>query len=391
MSYPIPTLAELEAQHIARLESALGQNAPTNDKAFLRILSKSEAAMDTGLYKYAANRVKANLALTAISEDLDAIGNNENTPRKLSEPAELTATLPANTGVIITTSNEFIADANGLRYKPIADVTAVANVATLTLKCVESGSSGSLDIGDELQISAQVSGAQTTATVSAVVQDGIDIESDSDYRPRVIFAQRAITGGGNATDHKIWAESVIGVKQAFPYAGRPVDEGTSYPGDRQVYIESTASVDADGIAPSWLLDLVRIAINTDPDTGYSRAALGQTDATLFLRSISRTAIFVEVRDLVVDADKDAACRAAIVTACTLYFATIRPFVDGIDVPQERTDEITSMSIGRIVQDALKSYGATATSVGFGLAVGVFIPSYTLGIGELTKLGGVAYA
>jgi hypothetical protein len=50
-----------------------------------------------------------------------------------------------------------------------------------------------------------------------------------------------------------------------------------------------------------------------------------------------------------------------------------------------------MSVGQIVQDVLVSFGATATSIGFGLAVGAFLTTYTLGQGELTKLGAVAYA
>lgn len=391
MSYVIPTLAELYAAHLSRLEAALGQISPTHDKAFLRILAATEAAQDLGLYKVAADRAKSNLAIAAIGPDLDLLGQEYSTIRKQSQAAILTATLNATTGTIIPATTDFISDANGLRYRPVANVTAVAGVATLSLKCVSSGSLGNLDVSDTFQISSQIAGAETIATVTVVDTLGVDVETDSDYRPRVLFAMRAVTGGANATDHKIWAEAVTGVAQAFPYSGRPVDEGTSYPGDRQVYIEATTDIDADGYAPQALLDDVRQDINYDPDTGESRAPLGITDATLFLRSINRTAIFTEVRDLVVDADKESACKAAISAALTSHYLTIRPFVDGVDLPQERTDTITSMSVGRVVQDAQKAYGATSSSVGFGTAVGVFLTTYTLGMGELTKNGGVAYA
>jgi len=391
MAYNIPTLQELSAAHLARLESQLGQSAPTNDKAFLRILALSEAAQDIGLYKYAADRAKQNLAITATGADLDRLGQNEGVIRKTATTAQVTATLTATTGTVIPSTIDFIADANGLLYRPIADVTAVANVATLTLQCRESGVAGQLEIGDTLEIASQISGANTTATVTAIVTIGLDAESDADYRPRVLFAQRAITGGANATDHKIWSEEVTGVKRAFPYSGRPADEGTSYPGDRQVYIEATSDIDADGYAPAWLLDDVRQAINYDPDTGESRAPLGLTDATLFLRSISRTTMHTEIRDLVVDSDKEAACKADITTALTLYYDSVVPFVDGVDLPQERSDTITSMSVGNVVQDVLSAYGATASSVGFGIVVGVFLTQYVLGTGELCKIGTVTYA
>ena len=391
MAYNIPTLQELSAAHLARLESQLGQSAPTNDKAFLRILALSEAAQDIGLYKYAADRARQNLAITATGEDLDRLGQNEGVIRKNATTAQVTATLTATTGTVIPSTIDFIADANGLLYRPIADVTAVANVATLTLQCRESGAAGQLEIGDTLEMTSQIAGANTTATVTAIVVIGIDAESDADYRPRVLFAQRAITGGANATDHKIWSEEVTGVKRAFPYSGRPADAGTSYPGDRQVYVEATTDIDADGYAPAWLLDDVRQAINYDPDTGESRAPLGLTDATLFLRSISRTTMHTEVRDLVVDSDKEAACKADITTALTLYYDSVVPFVDGVDLPQERSDTITSMSVGQVVQDVLQAYGATASSVGFGIVVGVFLAQYVLGTGELAKKGTVTYA
>jgi hypothetical protein len=328
--------------------------------------------------------------MTAVGDDLDIIGLNVNTPRKSAVAAIMTATLPATTGVIIPATTDFISNANGLRYRPTAQVTSVGGVATLHLQCVQSGALGSLDVGDTFAMSSQIAGATTEATVTVIDTLGIDKESDTDYRPRVLFAQRAITGAANATDHKIWSEGVTGVKTCFPYSGRPIDAGVSYPGDRTVYIESTVDVDADGLAPAWLLALVRTAIVYNI-SGMSQVPLGITDATLWTRSITRTTMYVEVRDLVVDADKDAACRAGILTACTNYFAMIKPFVDGVDLPQERTDTITAMALGLIVQDVLSAYGAYATSIGFGMAPGVFVSTYILGQGERTKIGAVAYA
>ena len=391
MAYSIPTLQELVDQNISTFESTIGQDSPSNDKSFLNVLSIVEAAIGTGLYKCIADRAKANFALTAIGDDLDVIGQNENTIRKSAVAAELTATLPATTGTIIPTSIDFVADSNGLRYRATIEVTAAAGVATLNLKCTESGANGTLSIGDTLQIASQITGATTTATVTAVATAGIDKESDEDYRPRVLFAQRAITGGANATDHKIWSEAVTGVKSAFCYSGRPPEYGTSYPGDRTVFIESTIDISSEGIAPDWLLNDVRDAINTDPETGAARLPLGITDETLFTRSISRTTFYFGIRDLVVDADKEAACKSDITTGLTLYCGAIAPFVDGVDVPQERTDTITSVTVSQIVADILDSYGAHASSSVFGVTDSTFLTSYTLGQGELAKFGSVAYA
>ena len=390
MSYRIPTTAELFAAHLARLEGEIGQTSPLNDKAFLRVLAAAEAGLDIGQYKFAADAVLQNLALTATNDGLDRIGDDNSTPRKQAQVAILTAELPALTGTVIPATADFIGDSNNLRYRPEADVTAVANIATLSLRCTEPGTSGNLDVTDTLSISAQIAGAETVAEVTVVTQLGVDKESDADYRPRVIFAQRAITGGANATDHKIWSEAVTGVRRAFPYAGRPAYAGVSVPGDRTVYVEATTAIDADGIAPAPLLAAVRVDINTDPITGLSRLVLGITDATLWVESIIRTSIFVEIRDLDVAPADEAALKLDVIDALDLYFRSIAPFVDGVDIAQERTDTITPLTVSQIVQDVLFSYGAHSQGIGFGLVVGVFLPLYLLNPGELTKLGGVTY-
>lgn len=391
MSYRIPTTQELFEAHLSRLETQLGQTSPTNDKAFLRVLAMIEAGLDIGHYKFAADAALQNFALTATNSGLDRIGEDNSTSRKQAVIAVLEADLNATTGTVIPANTEFISDSNDLRYKTEAAVTAAAGVATLSLRCVESGTQGNLDNGETFSIVNQVAGAETVATVTDTTTLGVDQETDAEYRPRVLFAQRAVTGGGNATDHKIWAQAVSGVFRAFPYSGRPASEGTSYPGDRTVYVESTTTIDADGIAPSSLLDDVRDAINTDPITGISRALLGLTDDTLFVESIIRTSIFVEITDLDVDIADESSCKNDIEDALDLYLRAITPFVDGVDVVQERNDTITNLTVAEIVQDVLQSYGAYAQSITFALVVGVPISLYLLDPGELTKLGSVSYA
>lgn len=391
MAYNIPTTKELKESHLTRLEGQIGQDAPTQDKAYLRVQAATEAALDIGLYKYAADAVKQNLALTATADGLDRIGIDNNTPRKLAVAAIIEADLPATTGTVIPVDREFVSDSNGLRYRTTAAVTAVAGTAALTLKCAETGTSGNLDAGETLSIVAQVAGAETTATMTGTDTLGTNRESDTDYRPRVLFAQIAVTGGGNATDHKLWAEAVAGVRRAFPYSGRPEAEGDSYPGDRTVYVEATTAVDSDGIAPAALLAAVRSAINTDPDTGESRTLLGLTDDTLFIQSIIRTSIFVDINNLDVSAEDEASLKSDIEDALDFYFRMIAPFVDGVDVAQERNDTITTISVSEVVQDVLSSYGASAQTITFGLVLGVSIPLYFLNPGELAKLGGVTYA
>jgi hypothetical protein len=164
-----------------------------------------------------------------------------------------------------------------------------------------------------------------------------------------------------------------------------------YPGDRTVYIEASSTIDPDGIAPTSLLDSARAYINNDPITGRSRPPLGLTDSTLWVESIVRNPVYVEIRGLSVDASLIAEAKALISTNLDLYLRVIEPYVEGIDSPLIRNDTITNLSISDIVQDALSQFAGTADSIGFGLTFGTFILSYQLQQNEKVKLGSVSYA
>lgn len=390
MSYKIPTTEELANGHLSRLEGQLGQTSPLNEKAFLRVLALVEAGFDIGLYKYAADRIKQNLALTATADGLDRIGDDNYTPRKQPVAAILIVDMTAIDGTIIPVGWEFVGDSNGLRYKNQSAETAVSGAVTLYLRCTEAGTDGNLDVGNTLSISAQIAGADTQAEVASVDTLGVNIETDADYRPRVLFAQRAITGGANAADHKIWGEAVAGVKTIFPYSGRPEGEGTDYPGDRTVYVEATTDVDPDGIPTESLLADVRTAMSVDPETGESRFVLGLTDENLWVEPIIRTPINVIIHNFDCPEDTEADCKDDIESSLTAYFLTLRPFIAAIDLIQEKRNIITKVAISEIVQDVLKSYGASATDITFEVYDGEYYveeTEYELGENELTKLSG----
>ena len=69
MAFNIPTTAASVAQILANIESKLNQTSPALPKAFNRVLSVALGLSITGLYKYASERAKQNLVLTATGVD----------------------------------------------------------------------------------------------------------------------------------------------------------------------------------------------------------------------------------------------------------------------------------------------------------------------------------
>lgn len=386
----IPSTQELADQHLATLEGAVSQRSPLNNKAFLRVLAALLAMAHTGLYKMGAERSRQTLALTATGTDLDLVGVEVGVFRKAAEAAALTVTIPSVDGVIIPITTAFIGTLNGQSYSVTGSAVAVLGSATLQVTCGEVGTIGNLQIGDTLSIVSPLPGVGTIATVDSVDNVGAEEEDDEEYRVRVLFALRSTRGGGNATDYKTWAEEVAGVVRAFPHAGKPPGAGTSYPGDRTLYIEADTSIDPDGVPSAGLLDEVRAAVNYDPVTGASRPGLGLVDDTLYIKPITRTAVAITVNNLVAPPGTEADVRTRIEAALASFFLLYAPYVDGVDLTTDRNDRITTPAISTVLQEVLDATGSSAASVTFSIAATPYT-SYQLSAGQLVKRGTVTYA
>lgn len=223
MAVSIPTTAEITAQNVANFEVRIGQTIPTNDKAFFRVLSAIEAMLFTSHYKYAADRILQNLALTATGEDLDRIGINYRVYRKAAVAFVGTIDQPAANGTTIPVTVDYVSDSSGIRYIVNTAAVAAGGSATVSVTSSESGVNGNLSASDTLTIGRQIAGiTSTTATYVSTTTTGVDRETDSEYRRRVLQEIRTVGGGGNAVDYRTWGEAVTGVYRVFPFAGAPV-------------------------------------------------------------------------------------------------------------------------------------------------------------------------
>ena len=224
MTTNIPTTAEIAAQNVTNFETRIGQTIPANDRAFFRVLAALEAGLFTSHYKFAADRMLQNLALTASDKDLDRIGVNYRVYRKAAVAWVGTIDQPATNGTTIPITVDYVSDASGIRYIVNAAAVAAGGSATVSVTSTEPGENGSLSASDTLTIGRQIAGiTSTTATFDAEVTAGTDRESDAEYRRRILQEIRTVGGGGNSADYRTWAEVVTGVARVFPFAGAPVD------------------------------------------------------------------------------------------------------------------------------------------------------------------------
>ena len=398
MPLQIPTTKELAEQYVAQFERSLNQNIPLADKAFLRVLAIVEATMDTILYKFGQERSIQNLALTATGDDLDAIGREHKVYRKSAESWQGKIQGDATNGTIIPINVDFVSDSNNERYIPDSSATADINdEVVVTVSAKVPGVNSNLELfaapttPETMTIGRQIAGVlSTTFEVIEILNVGAERESDDAYRRRVLGEIRTVGGGGNSADYRRWSEEVAGILATYPYAGKPIGEGTGLPGDRTVYSECTEAIDPDGIPPAALLEEVRETINFDPITGEARPPLGEINDTLYVRAIRRTEFLVEIRNLTVSPELETQLKTDVNAALEFYFKSVEPFILGLDFEGDRNDTLTNLTVSTVVQATINAAGGAASSVGFGITPGVFEYIYQLGQGEKAKLGGVTY-
>jgi len=463
MPVTIPSTQSLKDLFLSNYEARLNQSVPLSLKAFLRVAAGIDALMGTSLFRYAAERILQNLALTATGDDLKRIGENYGIIQNPATACNLTITIAADVAATLPQTVEWVGDANDERYSADSSGAEAAGFITINITAKNTGESGNLEVSDALTIGTQTPGVSNIGTVTVVNTVGAPEETEASYRGRVLTAIRTVGGGGNSADYRTWSEEVTGVENAFPYAGKPraliltatdifftapdkiestvtdltsiefavghgvtvtgsaSNDGTypvvsaainqlvvsgsiaaeiagasvtleneSLPGDRTVYVEAVSTLDPDGIASPALLAQVRSEINNDPETGRTRPPLGETDETLWVESIERTTLYVEVRSLSVDPAIEVTVKADIATAVDEYFRSTQPFITGLDFESDKNDIITDLTVSSVVQDILEPVGASAGTVGFGVTPGIFIPVYTLKKGEMAKSGGVTY-
>jgi hypothetical protein len=158
----------------------------------------------------------------------------------------------------------------------------------------------------------------------------------------------------------------------------------SLPGDRTVYVEST---DPTRIPSDNLIDQVRAAIEYGTSPAIFQPSAGDVDSTLYVEKVTVANFYIQVLNLDVDAALEDQCKAKVVTDLTAYFNACRPFITGLDFEMDRSDIVTDLTVGLIVQGVLAAFGASAGGVliSIGSAGAETFDTYQLSQCEIAEL------
>jgi uncharacterized phage protein gp47/JayE len=216
MPYARQTLTQLIQQTAASIQSSLLGADPLLRRAVLTVLSRVLAGQLHEQYAYLDWIARQAVPFTSSGENLvgwAALRNLQPNPptfgsftvqstgNNLSTLVAPGATLLRSDGASYSASAGGVADVNG-------------NI-TLTISASLSGSASNLTIGSNVSLSSPASGVNSTFTVTAVIANGTDLETDDSLRSRMLEAFANPLQGGDLADYVTWALAIPGVTRAW--------------------------------------------------------------------------------------------------------------------------------------------------------------------------------
>lgn len=388
----IPTLNQLYTSILNDLETEFGTNIPLFGKNFLRAMAAVQAAK-LKLFYTALGGVQKNIfADTADPENsggtLERFGRIKLGRNPFpAQAGQYEVTVTGSIGATIPASSTFKSNDDALNpgklYVLDLAYTLIATTDTITVRALQAGTDSRLEVGDQLTATAPIPNANSLAQVTAESVAPLDAESTEEYRRKVVEAYQLEPQGGAASDYRIWAADVQGVARVYPYAR------TGESGVVDVYVEATPgdSTDGKGTPPGSMITEVEEVFEMDPDitkpiNERGRRPLGVFDLNVLPVTIRE--IDIEIEDF---EGITSPIQTAIENALEDALETVRPFISGADVLENKND---IFDLNRIISIILAVRpGSTFGEVNL-YVDGLEVATHTFIAGDIPHLNSVTY-
>lgn len=204
MPFSRPTLSTLvtriESDILSRVETGVG----VLRRSILRVFARVFGAAINLTYGYIDYLAKQLFVATATGEWLEHHGLKWGKTRRQATYSTGAANVTGASYVSIPGGTSYFNSA-GIEYKTAAPVTIIAGVGVITVTAITPGAAGNVAENEILTIGSPIEGIDAQAFVDADgIRGGEDIESDSDFRKRILFQIKNNSMGGSETDIISW-------------------------------------------------------------------------------------------------------------------------------------------------------------------------------------------
>ncbi|NNP68970.1 baseplate J/gp47 family protein [Acinetobacter sp. Ac_5812] len=217
MAFKRPTLTALIQRALQNITSSLPQSDALLRFSNLNVLGTTLAGMNHQQYGYLDYIALQATPYTATDEYLAAWGALRGIYQKAATQATGPVSFNAVAGSEIANGTTIIRS-DGKQYTVINSIYA-AGVVTTTIQAVAdpdgiNGVDGNCSADTQFALGQSISGVNSSGT-SGLITGGADLESEADFKARVIAAYQSTPQGGAKNDYEEWATQVSIVSRAW--------------------------------------------------------------------------------------------------------------------------------------------------------------------------------
>lgn len=330
MAFTRPTLQELVTRVEGDIKAGLGLVTLLR-RSFLKVFARVLAGLAHLLFGFLKYIEKQAFPDTATGEFLLQWASIWGVIRLEATFAEFICGVTGTAGTIIPV-NTVYRRVDGKEYTTQAEVTLTGSGDTITLVASEAGKASEVAVSDVISILSPIAGLDSAATVSSIVTEPEDLETEAALKVRLIDRIQNPPSGGAANDYLQWAAAVPGITRAW------VGPQALGPGTVVVYIVSD---DEDPITPSApkiqeVVDYIELRRPVTANVSVVAPVLLPLDLTIQLKpntAAVRDAATAELEDMIF---RDAALAGAYKSPGVLH--------DG-KILLSRMDEAVSTALG----------------------------------------------
>lgn len=203
-------------------------------RSFIGVISRAIAGMSHLMLGYLTWIARQVFPDTAELEYLDRWASIWGVIRNEATFAQFNIEFTGNNGGVIP-AGTILQREDGTQYETDAEGTIAAGVATVQVTASLSGSGGDMAVSQTLNLLSPIANVSSTATITSIVTDADDTESDDSLRERLINRLQLPPLGGSANDYLQWAREVTGVTRSWvlPLQTGPGTVGVSFVVDNE--------------------------------------------------------------------------------------------------------------------------------------------------------------
>jgi uncharacterized phage protein gp47/JayE len=224
-NFPRPALPDLIARVTQQVQINLPGASPALRRSVTVAVGKSLAQELMQEYAYLDFIAGMFFAASAVGAYLDRKGAEVGVPREAGAFAAGSITFTSTGGGTVA-AGAVVQTPDGTQSFTLGAVATLGASGTTTSVAVTAqtlGGAGNLGAGAPLVLVVAVAGVSPNAVVaSGGFSGGLDVETDANYRVRILARQQQPPQGGASRDYVAWAKQYPGVTRAWVY---PLNRG----------------------------------------------------------------------------------------------------------------------------------------------------------------------